>query len=146
MRELKRVRRNPKEEFLESLRRFEEASGAILGQRTQEGRLQSLANLRAAIVELRDYLAMHFAPKELAEWRELPDSDMEIAAFAYELKMEHADLQRELGDLLLEMDAYQQALDRHEAAMRISSTCRSLAARIARHVAGEQAELGKFTA
>lgn len=125
---------------------FERAGESILPRQTREQRMESLNSLRAATEQLREYLALHLAPKEMADWRELPDSDLEITAFGYELKMEHADIYRELGDLLGAIDDYEKALDREEAATRIKSTCKTLTARLARHVAGEQAELGRYTA
>ncbi len=140
------VRGNPRQQLLERLREFEQAGNEVTRQRTPERRKESLVKLREATEQLRAHLARHLAPKELAEWRELPDSDIEIAAFGYELKMEHADLQRELGDLLLDIDAYEAALDREEAATQIRLTCKALAMRIARHAAGEEAELGRYIA
>jgi tetratricopeptide (TPR) repeat protein len=126
--------------------KFEKAGESILPRQTREQRTESLERLRVATEQLREYLALHLAPKEMAEWRELPDSDTEITAFGYELKMEHADLYRELGDLLGAIDDYEKALDLEEAATRIKSACKTLAMRLARHAAGEQAELGRYTA
>jgi hypothetical protein len=146
MEEPKVVRGNPRQQLLEKLREFELAGDEVARKQTPKRRQESLLKLREATEQLRTHLAQHLAPKELAEWRELPDSDVEIAAFGYELKMEHADLQRELGDLLLEIDAYQGALDREEAAAHIRLTCKALAMRIARHAAGEEAELGRYIA
>jgi len=146
MDEPKVVRGNPRQQLLERLREFEQAGNEVTPQRTPERRKESLVKLREATEQLRAHLARHLAPKELAEWRELPDSDIEIAAFGYELKMEHADLQRELGDLILDIDAYEAALDREEAATQIRLTCKALAIRIARHAAGEEAELGRYIA
>jgi hypothetical protein len=144
----KKIRGNPgpREGLLEKLERFQQAGEAILPQHTREQRKDNLEALRGAARELREYLALHLAPKELSEWRELPDSNLEIAAFGYELKMEHADLQRELGDLIREIEEYEKVLDREEAATRIALACKALVMRIARHAAGEQAELGRFTA
>jgi Hemerythrin HHE cation binding domain len=146
MDEPKVARGSPRQQLLERLRDFEQAGDDVPRQRTPERRKESLAKLREATEQLRAHLARHLAPKEMAEWRELPDSDIEIAAFGYELKMEHADLQRELGDLLLSIDAYDAALDREEAATQIRLTCKALTMRIARHAAGEEAELGRYTA
>lgn len=146
MEQPKQARGNPREQLLEKLRQFESAGEAVPRNRTPEERKVSLARLREATEQLRAHLALHLAPKELAEWRDLPDSDAEIAAFGYELKMEHADLQRELGDLLLDIDGYDRALDREEAARQIRLQCMALATRAARHAAGEQAELGRYTA
>jgi hypothetical protein len=146
MEESKPVRGSPREQLLEKLKQFEQAGNEVPRQRTPERRKESLAKLREATEQLRTHLARHLAPKELSDWRELPDSDVEIAAFGYELKMEHADLQRKLGDLLLDIDAYDRALDRDEAAKQIRLTCKALAIRIARHAAGEEAELGRYTA
>ena len=115
----KKIRGNPspREGLLEKLERFQQAGEAILPQHTREQRKENLEALRGAAKELREYLALHLAPKELSEWRELPDSNLEIAAFGYELKMEHADLQRELGDLVREIEEYEKVLDREEAAL-----------------------------
>jgi len=132
--------------LLGKLIEFEQAGKSILPRQTREQRKESLETLRTATEQLREYLALHLAPKEMAEWQELPDSDMEITAFGYELKMEHADIYRELGDLLGSIDDYEKALDREEAATRIKSACKTLAMRLARHAAGEQAELGRYTA
>lgn len=136
----------PEGGLLAKLIQFEQASESILPRQTREQRLESLASMRSATEQLREYLALHLAPKEMAEWRELPDVDTELAAFGSELKMEHADLYRELGDLLGAIDDYEKALDREEAATYIKSTCKTLTARLARHAAGEQAELGRYTA
>lgn len=132
--------------LLAKLIQFERAGDSILARQTREQRMESLANLRVATEQLREYLALHLAPKEMAEWRELPDADAEITAFGSGLKMEHADLYRELGDLLSAIDDYEKALDREEAATQIKSACKTLTARLARHAAGEQAELGRYTA
>lgn len=132
--------------LLPKLMEFEQASESIFPRQTQEQRMDSLGKLRSAIEQLREHLSLHLAPKEMAEWRELPDVDAELAAFGSELKMEHADLYRELGDLLGSIDDYEKALDREEAATRIKSVCKALTARLARHAAGEQAELGRYTA
>ncbi|MDE3136639.1 MAG: hemerythrin domain-containing protein [Acidobacteriota bacterium] len=132
--------------MLEKLQQFERAGNEVPRQHTPEKRKESLAKLREATEQMRTHLACHLAPKELSDWRELPDSNVEIAAFGYELKMEHADLQRELGDLLLDIDAYDRALDRDEAASQIRLKCKVLAIRIARHAAGEEAQLGRYTA
>jgi Hemerythrin HHE cation binding domain len=137
---------SPREQLLEKLQQFERAGNEVPRQHTQEKRKESLAKLREATEQMRTHLARHLAPKELSDWRELPDSNVEIAAFGYELKMEHADLQRELGDLLLDIDAYDRALDRDEAASQIRLKCKALAIRIARHAAGEEAQLGRYTA
>lgn len=146
MEEPKVVRGNPRQELLEKLRQFELVGDEVARKQTPMRRKENLLKLREATEQLRTHLARHLAPKELAEWRELPDSDAEIAAFGYELKMEHADLQRELGDLLLDIDAYDRALDREQAATQIRLKCKALTIRIARHAAGEEAELGRYTA
>jgi asparagine synthetase B (glutamine-hydrolysing) len=148
MPESKKLWGSPKEaaDLLGRLEQFERESEAVLKGRTPEQRKESLESLRARAEELRNYLALHLAPKEMADWRELPDSDAEIAAFGYELRMEHADLHRELGDLVSEIEAYDKALDRQEAAMLITSTAKALAIRIARHIGGEKAPLGRLSA
>jgi hypothetical protein len=146
MEEPKAVRGSPREQLLYKVQQFDQAGEKVPLQRTPERRKESLMSLREATENLRTYLAQHLAPKELADWRELPDSDAEIAAFGSELKMEHSDLQRELGDLLLDIDAYDRALDRDDAARQIRLKCKTLAIRIARHAAGEEAELGRYTA
>lgn len=146
MEEPKVVRGNPRQELLEKLRQFESVGDEVARKQTPNRRKENLLKLREATERLRTHLTRHLAPKELAEWRELPDSDAEIAAFGYELKMEHADLQRELGDLLLDIDAYDRALDREQAATQIRLKCKALTIRIARHAAGEEAELGRYTA
>jgi hypothetical protein len=146
MEESKPVRGSPKQQLLEKLQQFERAGNDVPKQKVPERRKESLANLRAATDQLRTYLAQHLAPKELSDWRELPDSDMELETFGYELKMEHVDLQRALSDLIVEIDGYDRALDRNEAAREIQLKCKALAMRIARHAAGEEAELGRYTA
>lgn len=138
--------RNVASGVVEKLARFEQASESILKGRTPEQRKESLEDLRAAAEEVREHLASNPAPKEMTEWRDLPDSDEEIAAFGYALRMEHADLHRELGDLVGEIDAYEVALDRQEAAMLIAATAKALAARIARHLGGEKAAWGRLSA
>lgn len=136
---------SPREQLLEKLNTFELAFEQI--HPSYRGPIdwrQRAAALREATAGLRSYLSEHLAPKELMEWRELPDSDADIAAFAYELKMEHADLLRELGDLIQAIDKLETKLDRHEATLQIFKQSRSLAQRIARHAGGEEAQLGRY--
>lgn len=106
---------------------------------------QRAAVLREATAGLRLYMSEHLAPKELMEWRESPDSDVDIASFGDELKMEHADLLHELGNLIQAIDQLETTLDRHEATLQIFNQGRSLAQRIARHAGGEEAQLGRYS-
>jgi uncharacterized protein YecE (DUF72 family) len=134
-----------REQLLEKLNTFELAFELV--HPSYRGPIdwkERAATLREATVGLRLYLSDHLAPKELMEWRELPDSDADIASFAYELKMEHADLLRELGNLIQAIDKLETTLDRHEATLQICKQGHSLAQRIARHAGGEEAELGRY--
>ena len=144
MNETPKATGNPREQLLEKLRQFEQAVQSLHISRKECERVEGIASLRQATEELRHHLAAHPAPKEMMEWREMPDTDAEITAFAYELKMEHADLLRELADLMQMMEEYDRALDRQEASAEICSECRALGLRIARHAAGEEAELGRY--
>jgi hypothetical protein len=100
------------------------------------------AELQQATEELRQYLATHVAPQELLEWRELPDSDAELTAFAYELQIEHQEILQALAALLNTLEELERSLDRHETATRIGQHGRAVASRIARHVAWEEARFG----
>jgi hypothetical protein len=129
---------------IDILQRFEQAAESMRNWRTEYGWSEAVAGLREATEHLRHHLALHLAPRELMDWRPLPDHDQEVTAFAYELKMEHADLLRELADLLQEMELLHRALDRSEAAMELQLKCQALARRVARHAAAEDAPLGRY--
>jgi iron-sulfur cluster repair protein YtfE (RIC family) len=136
----------PREQLLKKLSEFEKAIEPLHPNHRGPGDWKEhAAELHAATEVLRLYLADHLAPKELMDYRELPDTDAEVAAFAYELKMEHADLVRELRDMLEAIRSLESSLDRREDALRIYNQCKALAHRIARHAGGEEAQLGRYS-
>lgn len=146
MKQPRKSKGSPRERLLARLDAFEQAIEPLHPNHRGPGDWKERAeNLRAATEGLRLYLSEHLAPKELMEYRELPDSDAEIAAFAYELRMEHADLVRELGDVIATIRQLETSLDRHEDALQIYRRCRILAQRVARHAGSEEAELGRYT-
>lgn len=136
----------PREQLLERLSAFEKAIEPLHPNHRGPGDWKEhAAELHAAAEALRLYLADHLAPTELMDWRELPDTDAEVAAFAYELKMEHADLVRELRDMREAIWNLESSLDRRDDALRIYSQGKALARRIARHAGGEEAQLGRYS-
>ena len=135
---------NPRTLTIDILQRFEQAADGMRNWRAEGDWSEAIAGLREATEQLRHHLALHLAPRELMDWRPLPDYDQEVTAFAYELKMEHADLLRELADLLQEMEQLHRELDRSEAAMELQLKCMALARRVARHTAAEDASLGRY--
>ncbi len=135
-----------RDQLLAKLSTFEEAIEPVHpDHRVSEDWKQRVANLRHGAEKLRLYLAEHLPPKEVMQWRELPDADAEFAAFASELKMEHADLVRELKDLIKAIDNLPASLDRRQAALQIHSQAWALAHRIARHAGSEAAEFGRYS-
>lgn len=145
MNELQGTMTSPREQLLERLRAFELAAKPLHpGYRGPSDLKERTARLQSAAEELRLFLSRHPASKELMEWGDLPDTDAETAAFAHELKLEHADLLRELGELVEAITKLELALDRHEASLQIHEQCRSLAQRVARHAGGEETQMGRY--
>lgn len=135
-----------REQLLAKLSAFEEAIEPVHpDHKVAENWKDRTVKLLRATEELRLYLSEHMTHKELMEWRELPDADAEITAFSYELKMEHADLVRELKDLTQAIASLPASLDRRQTALQIHSQAWALAHRIARHAGGEAAELGRYS-
>jgi hypothetical protein len=135
----------PREQLLERLLGFDQALLEFVPERAVRTPETTTIKLRQAAEELRHYLATHVAPREVMEWRELPDSNAEITAFAYELQIEHQEILQSLAELLNMMEEIQSSLDRHETATRIRDHGRSLSSRIARHTAGEETLFGKLS-
>jgi hypothetical protein len=135
----------PREQLLERLLCFERALLEFVPERAVQKPETMTAKLRLAAEELRQYLATHVAPPEVMEWRELPDSDADITAFAYELQIEHQEILQSLAELLNMIEEMQTSMDRHETATRIRDRGRSLSSRIARHTAGEETLFGKLS-
>jgi hypothetical protein len=137
---------NPRERLLKKLNTFEQATEPLHPNYRGLGDWKERAEvLHGAAEDLRVYLAEHLAPKELMDWRELPDTDAEITAFASQLKAEHADFIRELSELLASIEGLESSLDRRDDALRIYRRCKNLAHRIARHAGGEEAQLGRYS-
>lgn len=135
-----------REQLLERLNAFEQAAEPIHPNYRGPGDWKERAEtLQGAAEKLRVYLSEHLAPKELMDWRELPDTNAEVTAFADQLKAEHTDLVRELTDLIEAIRNLEASLDRREDTMRIYDRSRNLAHRIARHAGGEEAQLGRYS-
>lgn len=146
MNESKQSPGSHRDQLLEKLSAFEEAIEPVHPDyKATVDWKQRAGNLRIAAEDLHRFLAEHLTPRELMEWRELPDAGEDIAAFGSELKTEHADLVRELQNLIQAIESLPASLDRRKAALQIHREAWALAHRVARHAGGEAAELGRYS-
>lgn len=134
-----------REQLLERLVGFEQAVIEFVPEHAVRSPETATAKLRQAAGELHQYLSTHVAPREVMEWRQLPDSDSQLAAFAYEMQVEHQEILQSLAHMLNMMEEIHLSMDRHETATRIREHGRSLSSRIARHTAGEETLFGKLS-
>lgn len=133
-----------RQEILEKLRLFEEAADKVHPEREGSETDDNVARYREAIEELQLHLSRHQTNREAADWPTLPDSPVDISAYAAELKIEHQELIDELSQLARAADEMETSMDRVEDADRLRSQSRSLALRIARHVGKAEMPLGDY--
>lgn len=131
-------------ELLEKLRKFEEAAEKIHPEREGSETVEDIELYRGAVEELQLHLSQHLANRESADWPALPDSPVDISAYAGELKAEHQQLIDELSQMARAADEIETAIDRSEAAGQLRNQSHLLALRIARHVGKAETPLGDY--
>lgn len=133
-----------RQQLLERLRAFEDAAEKVHPEILRPEIAESLERFRAAAEELRLHLSQHLALKETIDWPQLPDSGVEISAYANELKTEHGHLLEELAQLTRAAEEMEKTLDRVDAASQLRTRSLALALRIARHAGEEEAPMGHY--
>lgn len=133
-----------RQELLEKLRIFEDAAQQIRPDTETQEASENIDRYREAVGELQLHLSRHRTNREAADWPTLPDSPVDISAYAAELKIEHQELIQELSQLARAAGEIETSMDRAEAADRLRTKSRSLALRIARHIGNAEAPLGDY--